>query len=215
VIVPNPKGPRLVKKTLLLAMAAVSVVLALTSCAGGDSPAASPSPSPTQSDLQGGTQPSSTVPLAAFPDSDELAARCPLDVEAVHLHQLTATVSSAVVCSTTTGDGGFSTTTVTAVGDGLDELLVAYAVPNAPVDPSIMCTLQLEDPLVVWLTYPGERSYPVYAPVGPCGFPTDEAKAAFAALELTPVVSVTETASGVTTTDIGLGAPGAQAKETT
>lgn len=198
----------------MLALAAVAVMLALTSCASSaDSPTPSPSSSP--GDIQGGTQPTSTVPLVAFPDSQELAAWCPLDVEAVHLHQLTATVSSAAVCSTELGDDGFPTTTVSAVSGGLDELLAAYAAPNAPLDPTVICTLQLEDPLLVWLTYPGERSYPVYAPVGPCGFPTDEAKAAFTALELTPVVSFTQTATGVTTTDIGLGAPEATAKETT
>jgi hypothetical protein len=206
-----------VKRTVLLVAAAASVVLGLASCAGAgaDSPSDTPAPSSTAGDLQGGTQPTSTVPLVAFPDSDELSAWCPLDVEAVHLHQLAVEVSSAAVCSTTMGDDGQPTTTVSAVSGGLDELLAAYAEPNAPVDPSIICTLQLEDPLLVWLTYPGERSYPVYAPVSPCGFPTDEAKAAFTALELTPVVSFTQTDAGVTTTDIGLGAPGAPAKETT
>ncbi|SKB01453.1 hypothetical protein SAMN06295879_3250 [Agreia bicolorata] len=200
------------KKTVLLAMAAFSVALALTACsAGSDTPTSPPTPS---GDIQGGTQPTTKVPLTAFPDSDELAAWCPLDVEAVHLHQLEVTVSSAAVCSTSVGDDGFATTTVSAVSGGLDELLTAYAVPNAPVDASVVCTLQLEDPLLVWLTYPGERSYPVYAPVGPCGFPTDEAKAAFAGLTLTPVVSFAETSSGVTTTDIGLGVPEAPAKET-
>ena len=202
------------KRPALLAIAAIAATLALTSCAAsGGSP--TPTPSSSSDDIQGGTQPTSKVPLTAFPDSEELASWCPLDVEAVHLHQLTASVSSAAVCSTELGDDGFATTTVSSVSGGLDELLAAYAVPNAPVDPSVICTLQLEDPLLVWLTYPGERSYPVYAPVGPCGFPTDEAKAAFTALELTPVVSFTQTADGVTTTDIGLGAPEAPAKETT
>jgi len=201
------------RKPALLALSAVAVMLALTSCAGsGGSP--SPTPSSSSDDIKGGTQPTSRVPLTAFPDSEELASWCPLDVEAVHLHQLTASVSSAAVCSTSVSDDGFATTTVSSVSGGRDELLEAYAVPNAPVDPTIACTLQLEDPLLVWLTYPGERSYPVYAPVGPCGFPTDEAKAAYTALELTPVVSFTQTATGVTTTDIGLGAPETPAKET-
>jgi hypothetical protein len=203
-----------VKKTVMLAAGAASLLLALSGCAGtGGSPAASPTA--PSADIQGGTQPTTLVPLAAFPDSDELASWCPLDVAPVHLHQLTTTVSSAAVCSTSRGGDGFATTTVNAVSGGLEELLATYAVPNAPVDTTIVCTLQVEDPLLVWLTYPGERSYPVYAPVGPCGFPTDEAKAAFAALELTPVVSFTETADGITTTDIGLGTPGAPAKETT
>ena len=202
------------KRPALLALAAVAVMFAFTACASSGGSAA-PTPSSSPDDIQGGTQPTSRVPLTAFPDSEELAAWCPLDVEAVHLHQLTATVSSAAVCSTELGDDGFATTTVSSVSGGLDELVAAYAAPNAPVDPTVVCTLQLEDPLLVWLTYPGERSYPVYAPVGPCGFPTDEAKAAYTALELTPVVSFTQTATGVTTTDIGLGAPGAPAKETT
>jgi hypothetical protein len=203
-----------VKKPILLVAASASLLLVLAGCSGtGGSP--SPSPTSSPADLQGGTQPSTLAPIAAFPDSDELADWCPLDVDPVHLHQLTATVSSAAVCATSVSEEGFPTTTVSAVSGGLDELLTAYAVPNAPVDATIMCTLQLEDPLLVWLTYPGERSYPVYAPVGPCGFPTDEAKAAFAALELTPVVSFSETPDGITTTDIGLGTPEAPAKETT
>jgi len=202
-----------VKKTVLLAATVLLTALSLTACSSvGDAPAATPTSS---GDLQGGTQPVSTVPIVEFPDSDELAAWCPLDVEAVHLHQLETTVQSAAVCSTSLGSDGFTTTTVSAVSGTLDELLAAYAEPNAAVDPSVVCTLQIEDPLLVWLTYPGERSYPVYAPVGPCGFPTDEAKAAFSALELTPVVSFMETPTGVTTTDIGLGTPGAPAKETT
>lgn len=204
------------KKTALIALAAASLLLALTSCSSSSgSPTPSPSPTASQDDIQGGTQPTSKVPLTPFPDSDELAAWCPLDVEAVHLHQLTTTVSSAAVCSTEVGDDGFATTTVSAVSGGLDELLEAYSVPNAPVDPTVICTLQLEDPLLVWVTYPGERSYPVYAPVGPCGFPTDEAKDAFTSLELAPVVSFAETSEGIATTEIGLGAPGSPAKETT
>jgi hypothetical protein len=203
-----------VKKTILLAVAAVSLLSALTACSGsGAAPETPPAASPA--DIQGGTQPATLVPLVAFPDSDELAAWCPLDVEPVHLHQLTATVTSAAVCTTSVGDDGVPTTTVSTVAGGLDELLATYAVPNAPVDATIMCTLQVEDPLLVWVTYPGERSYPAYAPVGPCGFPTDEAKAAFAALELTPVVSFTDTADGVTTTHSGLGVSEAPAKETT
>jgi hypothetical protein len=207
-----------VRKTVLLVLASASVLGALTACSGsGGSPTPTTSPTSTSSegDIQGGTQPTTTMPLTEFPDSDELAGWCPLDVEAVHLHQLTATVSSAAVCSTALGEDGFATTTVSAVSGGLDELLAAYAVPNAPVDPSIVCTLQLEDPLLVWVTYPGERSYPVYAPVSACGFPTDDAKAAFTALELTPVASFAETATGVTTTIIGLGAPAAPEEETT
>ncbi|WP_374946438.1 hypothetical protein [Agreia sp.] len=202
------------KKIVLLAAAAVSVLLALTACSSSAN-SSSPSPTASPTDIQGGTQPTTKLPLAEFPESDELAAWCPLDGAAVHLHQLTADISSAAVCLTSMGDDGFATTTVSAVSGGLDELVTAYAAPNAPVDPAVICTRQLEDPLLVWITYPGERSYPVYAPVGPCGFPTDEAKAAFAALELTPVVSFTETPEGVTTTDMGLGAPGAAAKETT
>jgi hypothetical protein len=203
-----------VKRSILLAAASASLLLVLTACSGaGSSPSTSQTPPPA--DIQGGTQPGTLTPIIALPDSDEIAAWCPLDTPPVHLHQLTTEVTSAAVCSTSLSAEGLSTTTVSAVSGGFDELLSAYAEPNAPVDATIVCTLQLEDPLLIWLTYPGERSYPVYAPVGPCGFPTDEAKAAFTALELTPVVSFTETPDGITTTDIGLGTPGAPAKETT
>jgi hypothetical protein len=174
-----------VKRSILLAAASASLLLVLTACSGaGSSPSTSQTPPPA--DIQGGTQPGTLTPIIALPDSDEIAAWCPLDTPPVHLHQLTTEVTSAAVCST-----------------------------SLSAEATIVCTLQLEDPLLIWLTYPGERSYPVYAPVGPCGFPTDEAKAAFTALELTPVVSFTETPDGITTTDIGLGTPGAPAKETT
>ncbi|CAD5996215.1 hypothetical protein [Agreia sp. COWG] len=170
--------------------AAALVVAALAGCSA---PAPSPSPTATAtavpSDLQGGRQPTTTMPLMQFPDSAELGAWCPLDTPAVHLHQLDVEVTGAVVCTSALGTDGAATITVNTVEAGLDALLDAYAAPNAPIDDTIACTAQLKDPLLVWLSYPGERAYPVYAPVDACGFPTADAESAFTSLTLTPAAS--------------------------
>ncbi|MEO8261227.1 MAG: hypothetical protein ABI566_01545 [Pseudolysinimonas sp.] len=58
-------------------------------------------------------------------------------------------------------------------------LLDAYAEPSDGA-----CTMQVEDPLIVWLPYGDERITPVYAPRDVCGFPSDSAAAAYDGLEL-------------------------------
>lgn len=57
-----------------------------------------------------------------------------------------------------------------------DELLAAYAVPNKPPS-SGACTLQVEDPLIIWVVR-DDGTTPVYAPKDECGFPTAAARAA-------------------------------------
>jgi hypothetical protein len=203
-----------VKKSLALFVAAAAMVIALAGCS---TPSASPSSSPSDStsavtstpdadDFQGGTQPGTLTPVIPFVAAPELDQYCPLDVPPAHLHQSADLVTGATVCGTKFDDDQLSTstTTVSAVTGGLPELLEAYSVPNAPVEEGVMCTLQLEDPALVWVTYPGERSYPIYAPVDKCGFPTPEAAAAYSALTLQPIMSFTKNADGtITTTVIG------------
>lgn len=60
---------------------------------------------------------------------------------------------------------------------GVDALLTAYSAPDAaPTDEA--CPAMMADPLVVWIA-DGDDIVAVRAPVGGCGFPTDEAKKAF------------------------------------
>lgn len=58
-----------------------------------------------------------------------------------------------------------------------DDLLTAYAAADAPRTDGACITLAT-DPLLVWLDL-GDRTVAVYAPVDECGFPTDEARAAY------------------------------------
>ena len=196
------------KKILGAAIAAVALSLVLAGCAGtsgnpSPSATATRSSTPSADDLQGGTQPGTLTPVLAFADTPEISGYCPLDVKAVHLHQLPVKATDAMVCASSVGDtDGSVVTTVSKVTGGLDELIKAYSVPNAPVNKGVICTLQLEDPLLVWLTYPGERNYPVYAPVDECGFPTPEAKQAYTALTLQPIAKFTTGADGTVTTTI-------------
>jgi hypothetical protein len=203
-----------VKRSILLAAASASLLLVLTACVSSGT-SSTPSATEIPGDDTETARPTTTQVLSVFPASAELDEWCPRDVDAVHLHQPAAEVVDSFVCTIGVDAADMTTVTVNKVTGGLDELLTAYSELDALVDPDGSCTQPIVDPLAVWLSYPGERSYPVYAPVGPCGFPTDEAKAAFTALELTPVVSFTATPDGITTTDIGLGTPGAPAKETT
>lgn len=69
-------------------------------------------------------------------------------------------------------------------GDDIPGLLDAYAVADAARPDDVVCTLQLADPLIIWIHYADERITPVYAPTDECGFPTPEAAAAYDGLEL-------------------------------
>jgi hypothetical protein len=62
-----------------------------------------------------------------------------------------------------------------------DALLETYAVANEPRGDGA-CTMQLEDPLILWLR-DDDDTRPVYAPKDGCGFPTDDARAAYDAAE--------------------------------
>jgi hypothetical protein len=69
-------------------------------------------------------------------------------------------------------------------GSDIPGLLRAYAVADAERPDDVACTLQLADPLIVWIHHADERITPVYAPTDRCGFPTAEAAAVYDHLEL-------------------------------
>lgn len=179
--------------------------LALSGCASGGTATPTPTytvtPAPTEEPSDGIARPSSITPLEQFVPTIEVNDYCPLDPQAVHLHQLERTVEAAYLCtSKLSATDGSLTTTISQVDGGLDELVAAYSVPSEAIVPDGMCTLQIEDPLLVWVIYPGQRIYPVYAPVNACGFPLDEARAAYAALTLTTVGEFSQTPDGVIST---------------
>ncbi|MBX3193493.1 MAG: hypothetical protein KF727_00135 [Microbacteriaceae bacterium] len=116
---------------------------------------------------------------------------CPL-VSAVHYDAEAIpadTVEGAFVCTTAPWDDApDGTAQIEEFVDRVDAddvpgLLEAYAVPDAePTDG--MCTLELRDPLIVWLHHADQRITPVYAPRDECGKPTPEATAVYEGLDL-------------------------------
>ena len=163
--------------------------------------AASP-PTSFPDGIQGGVQPTTKQPFSnipelatSFPDEAELEGWC-TPVEAVHLHEDPDRVPQAVVCEGVLLDDRSTVVTVSRITGGLDELLDAYALPNAVVDHGAVCTEPIVDPLLVWLVYDEETSYPVYAPADECGFPQPKAADAYAAVTLEKVVTVTTSVNG-------------------
>lgn len=197
------------RRSLLTGLVAGAGIMALTltgcTSGAGNEPSPTPTytvtPAPTGEPSDGTARPSSLIPLQQFVPTIEVNDYCPLDPQPVHLHQVDRTVDAAYLCTSSLSvTDGSLTTTISQVGGGLDELVAAYSVPNEAVDPNGMCTLQLEDPLLVWVIYPGQRSYPIYAPVTSCGFPQDEARAAYNALTLTTVGEYSQALDGAIST---------------
>jgi len=173
----------------------VAVALAaglLTGCADG----AGESPSPYLTAVPGehgpGTPPEGPGVFPLVPATHaHVQLWCPL-VPAVHYDDAAIppdTVESAYVCTTAPWDDAPDGTPqieefVDRVADAdLPALLEAYAVADAePTDG--MCTLELRDPLIVWLHHGDEQITPVYAPWDECGKPTPEATAVYEGLEL-------------------------------
>jgi hypothetical protein len=68
-------------------------------------------------------------------------------------------------------------------------LLAAYAVADErPYDGA--CTLQFEDPLVIWVR-DDDGTVPYYAPNDGCGFPTDAARAALESADFDRILVAT------------------------
>jgi hypothetical protein len=116
---------------------------------------------------------------------------CPQRDSSEHLAEDQAPVTDAFVCTyverAVPGDGIWSFRVAMRITGGLDHLLDVYATPNAPRG-SRMCTLDLPNPLVVFL-HTADSTAAVRSPVNACGKPIGEAKAAFEALELKEVGS--------------------------
>ncbi len=137
-----------------------------------------------------GTQPNPSVQASPTYTSVSAAIACP-PVVPVHWAADDGASSGAYVCRTEVrdvpGDGSWQFQVVTGVTGGLDTLLHVYATPDAALG-SGACTMELPDPLVVWLR--GAETVAVRAPRDDCGKPTGEARAAYQGLT-TVVLSTT------------------------
>jgi hypothetical protein len=176
------------------ALAAAAAVAALVSaCAGPAVPAPSPTPTETSAPAPDGPgiAPSDGGVYPMNPATHpHVQLTCPL-ISAVHYDPAAippAEVDGAYVCTaepwTPAPDGTPQLVQYVdrAAEDDIPALLAAYAVPDAPPTDD-NCIMSLQDPLIVWL-HVGEQITPVYAPRNGCGFPSDEADAAYHALHL-------------------------------
>jgi hypothetical protein len=167
------------------------VIAALASCAATPEAGA---PSPTAStEAPGGpgVAPSDGGVYSLLPAThSHVQLKCPV-ISAVHYDSaaIPATdVDGAYICTaepwTDAPDGTPQLVQyVNRVEQGdVTDLLLAYAVPDAePTDGA--CDMSLHDPLIVWL-HAGEKITPVYAPRDGCGFPTEDAHAAYDSVQL-------------------------------
>lgn len=171
--------------------AAAAVVALVSACAGPTVPAPSPTPTETSAPSGPGIAPSDGGIYPMNPATHpHIQLSCPL-ISAVHYDPAAippADVDGAYVCTaepwTDAPDGTPQLVQYVdrAVADDIPALLAAYAVPDAPPTDD-NCIMSLQDPLIVWL-HVGEQITPVYAPRDGCGFPSDEADAAYHALHL-------------------------------
>lgn len=183
------------KKALTVIVFAATAALMLSGCAGKGAmvtPAEPDTAVPTQNLMKPGLTKSLVTPTSAAQKF------CP-DVDAVHLNETdislkTKEMKTAYVCitlQTLVPLEETSTEQVRVVTGGLMNLLEAYSKPNAEVDPTVNCIALAADPLIVNVVQ-GDTIIPVYAPVNVCGFPTDEAAAAFNELQLEPIPAASE-----------------------
>ena len=170
---------------VLSGLAAVALAVTLAGCSGGTAPGSGASSDAPAGPPTAGGDARPLVPLV----SGEALEYCP-DVGAGHLDGPTDAVEATYICSArvvdTEPDGKVITQeTVERVADPA-ALFEAYAADDEePTDG--MCTMQVEDPLVVWLDL-GDEVVAVRAPVDGCGFPTADAKAAYEAADRTLVL---------------------------
>lgn len=172
-----------------LQLTLAAVALLLTACAG-----TAPESNPYLTAAPGANGPGTAPGEGIFPlvpaTHAHVQLQCPL-VSAVHYD------ASAIPLADIDGVYVCTTDPYTAAPDGTPQieefvdrvaetdiagLLEAYAAPDA--EPGGVCALVLRDPLIVWLHYGDEQITAVYAPRDRCSFPTDEAAAAYAGLEL-------------------------------
>jgi hypothetical protein len=170
--------------------AAVMLVLALAACA----PAAETNPYLTAA--PGADGPGTAPGDGIFPlvpaTHAHVQLQCPL-VSAVHYDPARIpldTVTGIFVCTTAPytdapdGTPQIEEFVDRVAGDDIPALLEAYAVADAERPDDVMCTMQLQDPLIVWVHHGDEQITPVYAPRDECAFPTPAATAEYDGLEL-------------------------------
>lgn len=175
-----------------LPVAAVLLTLALAACA----PTAGDPVSPYLTAAPGANGPGTAPGEGIYPlvpaTHAHVQLQCPLvsavhyDPEAIPLDDVTAVFVCTTAPYTDAPDGTpqIEEFVDRVSTDGVAGLLDAYAVADADRPDDVMCTLQLMDPLIVWIHYADDRIIPVYAPTDECGFPTPEATAAYDGLDL-------------------------------
>ncbi|HXD62650.1 MAG TPA: hypothetical protein VN619_12085 [Lacisediminihabitans sp.] len=174
------------KPLVLVTMAVLS--LALVGCGTSAPSKAKPSssPTPTASATPSApppakqAQPTRTRPLPLI-TSERILKYCP-DMPAVHFDGTSSEVAKVDICTSVASATG-TTETANWVNFGQEALLSAYAAPNATVTQE-PCVRTAKDPLIVWITDTAGKVYPVYAPVDRCGYPSDDAVAAYRATGL-------------------------------
>jgi hypothetical protein len=152
----------------VIAAVAAVMLLALTGCTPG-SPAAEPTAWGAMNPMNPPTHP-------------HIARYCPNE-PADHFDGDPEAFDTVYVCTVEDvppSQNGLPRTKQTAdriAPDAVAALLTAYSAPDAkPTDDA--CAAMMADPLVIWIVE-GDDTVAVRAPVGGCGFPTDEATKAF------------------------------------
>lgn len=184
---------------MLRVLVSLTALVVLVGCTATEPRSPSPSPTAAIGADGPGTAPGPGIfPLVPATHA-HVQRQCPL-VPAVHYDSTSIPpddVESAYVCTTQpysdAPDGSpqieeFVDRVATA---DLPALLDAYAAPDAERTDGV-CGLVGHDPLIVWLHYADERITPVYAPQDECGFPSDDAVAAYQTLELHRVLVARE-----------------------
>lgn len=165
---PTALRPRL---TSLVAVAVAAVLLA--GCA-----TAAPPGSPGSSAPEETPAPEYTALPLLPPTAPEVLAYCPVE-PAGHLAIAAAEVVEVHRCGVRFGaDGATGTETVERLVDDPADLLAAYAVADAERPDDVMCTMDLADPLILWLELTTGDIVPVRAPTDECGKPQPDAQAA-------------------------------------
>lgn len=162
--------------------AIAGVALLLAGCATAALPGGEPSPEETPA-------PEFTaLPLVPLTQPDVLAY-CP-DEPAGHLDVAGAEVVEVFRCSTEFGlDGAAGVEHVARLADDPAALLAAYGADDEERPADQVCTLDLADPLILWLELATGDTVAVRAPVDVCGKPQPDARAALEAATFESVLS--------------------------
>lgn len=167
--------------------AAVIVASALAACAPEPGSEPEPAPEPERTDI---AEPGSLRPLQPVTHSD-ITRYCP-EEDAIHLAELgyedpAVELGGVYICEVVRGDGaGAGEEAAYRLAEPLD-LLHEYSEANETRTDGA-CIMMLADPLIVWVE-DGEELTAVYAPVDECGFPQEDAAAAYEAAQREQIAS--------------------------